>query len=235
MIDKISEPVRRDRDGFARQLLRLVAEMRERGTVGIGIGIPGRVDGARGAIWSAGYLDIAGLNLPVLCAEATGLAARVENDATMALIAEAGHRRNGEKGVIAMMTVGTGIGGAILKDGAPWHGGGFAGQLGHIVVAEDGPPCNCGRTGCVETLSSGTALGNIVAHTGLDRTLSAEDLFVRAAEGDEIAANILETCSSNTAGSVKRPSSASSSKGSSGILLHRKKDSREAIATSSSL
>lgn len=188
---KVAEPVARDRDGFLAQLVRLVDGVREPDTIGVGIGIPGRVDGVRGGIHSAGYLDIAGADLPALLARETGLAARIENDATMALVAEADARPDGTAGTLVMLTIGTGIGGAVLVDGAPWYGGGFAGQFGHIVVADDGPVCNCGRTGCVETFSSGTALGELMAAAGLPADHKVETLLAHAAAGDASADAIL--------------------------------------------
>ena len=163
--DRRIEPVERSREGFAAQLARLVAAAREPATTAVGIGIPGRV--RDGAILSAGYLDIAGLDVAALCA---GLPARIENDATMALVAEArvAGTRAGRGDLVAMLTVGTGIGGAVVVDGRPWHGGGLAGQFGHLVVAAEGPRCRCGRTGCVETLSAGPAFARIAATHGLD-------------------------------------------------------------------
>lgn len=173
------ERVERDRRGFAAQLARLVSEATGPDTVGVGIGIPGRV--RDGEVLSAGYLDIAGLDLPAVVGEATGLPARIENDATMALAAEARALPDGAAGTIAMLTVGTGIGGAVAVDGRPWRGGGLAGQFGHIVVADEGPPCNCGARGCVETLSSGTAFGWLVVERGLPPGVTVEEVLDRTA------------------------------------------------------
>jgi glucokinase len=62
---------------------------------------------------------------------------------------------------MAMLTLGTGVGGAIISDGQLRRGGfGIAGELGHIRVVRDGRPCGCGRKGCVEQYASGTALLN---------------------------------------------------------------------------
>lgn len=192
LADRRAEPVARDRAGFTAQLVRLVAALRDETTMGVGIGIPGRVDGRDQTIHSAGYLDIAGLDLPALLTAELNLPARVENDATMALVAEGDARPEGAAGIIAMATIGTGIGGAVLADGAPWYGSGFAGQFGHIVVDAGGPPCNCGRTGCVETFSSGTALGGLVAAAGLPAGTTAESLLAAAARGDRAAAALVE-------------------------------------------
>ncbi|MEM8663011.1 MAG: ROK family protein [Pseudomonadota bacterium] len=188
---KVIEPVRSDRDGFAVQVLRLIDEVRDDTVVGVGIGIPGRVDAARGTILSAGYLDIAGLELTELVRARTGLQARLENDATMALLAEVHARPNSAQGVVAIVTVGTGIGGAVVVDGAPWYGGGLAGQFGHLVVAHDGPRCNCGRRGCVETFSSGTALGRLIAAAGMPHGVRVEDLLRGAERGEDASFEVL--------------------------------------------
>ncbi|NHF72335.1 ROK family protein [Paracoccus xiamenensis] len=187
----VIEAVRHDRAGFSAQLLRLIDDLRDPGSVAVGIGIPGRVEGATQRILSAGYLDIAGLDLPRLIADHAGLPARVENDATMALIAEAALSGHGVSGLILMVTIGTGIGGAALLDGRPWHGGGIAGQFGHIVVEADGPACKCGRRGCVETLSSGTALGRLIAGEDLPPDTRAAALLARAEAGDPVASAVL--------------------------------------------
>ncbi|WP_306259632.1 ROK family protein [Pararhizobium sp. IMCC21322] len=189
--NRVSEPVRQDRDGFSAQIIRLINAARDDSSRAVGIGIPGRIDGTAQTIKSAGYLDIAGMDLPAMITRETGLPARIENDATMALLAEGYARPDGATGLIMMLTVGTGIGGAALENGAPWYGGGIAGQFGHIVVSADGPLCNCGRIGCVETLSSGTALGQLIAKAGLPDTSRAEDLHTRASAGDHAATNLL--------------------------------------------
>ena len=170
ILDQVTEPVERGREAFATQLARLVAAIGG-GSRGVGIGIPGRV--ADGRILSAGHLDIAGLDLTATVGAATGLPVHVENDTAMALLAEA----QGLPGLVLMLTVGTGIGGAAAVGGALWRGGGLAGQFGHLVVAEDGPPCRCGGRGCVETFSSGTALGALIVQAGLPPESRVETLL----------------------------------------------------------
>lgn len=187
---RASEATDRSRDGFVAQALRLIGDLRDDSTAAVGIGIPGRVDGPAQRILSAGYVDIAGLDLAFLIGAATGLRVRIENDAAAALLAEVAVRRL--DGLIAMVTIGTGIGGAVSRHGAPWYGGGFAGQFGHVVVAADGPPCKCGGKGCVETFSSGTALARLVAEAGWPAGTKVEELHGAAAAGRPGAAAILE-------------------------------------------
>ncbi len=185
--DRVIEPVSSDRDGFTAQVLRLIATVREESSRAVGIGIPGRVSGTTGAIHSAGYLDIAGLDLARVVTEETGLPCHLENDATMALVAEA----HDTSGLVAMITIGTGVGGALLQDGRPFCGSDFAGQFGHMVVASDGPLCNCGRRGCVETLCAGPALGALIAQAGFAKDTTAADILSAADSGDAAAIQII--------------------------------------------
>ncbi|KPP86330.1 MAG: glucokinase Glk [Rhodobacteraceae bacterium HLUCCA08] len=187
ILASLAEPTDPTRTGFSAQLVRMAEALRNTETTCIGVGLPGRIDGAGQRILSAGYLDIAGLDVPGLLRAATGLGARIENDATMALAAEA--RDRPATGVFCMVTIGTGIGGAIRAGGRPWHGGGCAGQFGHIAVSGDGPRCKCGRTGCVETFSSGTALARLLADWPAGTR--AEDLLDRAEAGDAAAEAVL--------------------------------------------
>ncbi len=191
ILERKIEPVQSGREAFAGQVLRLLDDMRHQADTAVGIGIPGRVRGESGEVISAGYLDIAGLDLVGLIFGETGLPVRIENDAMMALIAEMHVRPGSCEDLVMMVTVGTGIGGAALQNRRPWHGGGHAGQFGHIVVAADGPRCNCGRCGCVETLSSGTALRRLISEASLPEGTRSEDLFAAAAAGDDRAASLL--------------------------------------------
>ena len=70
ILARIVEPVRPGREGFSRQILRLIGGLRNADTRAVGIGIPGRVDGQGQKILSAGYLDIAGLDLCALMVQA---------------------------------------------------------------------------------------------------------------------------------------------------------------------
>ena len=81
----------------------------------------------------------------------------IENDANAAGWAE--YRFGAGRGSkdMVMLTLGTGVGGAVISDGAIRRGGfGIAGELGHIRVVRGGKQCGCGRTGCVEQYASGT-------------------------------------------------------------------------------
>ncbi len=127
----------------------------------LGIGVPGLLDRARGHLIASpnlpGFVD---LDMRGELARRVGLApenVHVENDANAAAVGELwlGAGR-GERDAL-MVTLGTGIGGGLILNGELYAGAGMAGEVGHIVVDPDGPPCGCGKRGCVETLASATA------------------------------------------------------------------------------
>jgi glucokinase len=137
----------------------------------------------------------------------------VDNDANMAALAEhrAGAARGSNEAVI--MTIGTGIGGGLILRGELYRGGiGAAGELGHMVIDMDGPPCqgNCPNHGCVESLASGTALAREALRlaqerpdSGLGRALAegrelAGPLVTELAhDGDATAIEVLRTIGTN--------------------------------------
>ena len=161
------------------RVLDLVEQVRGPDVAALGIGVPGQVHAATRRVLSGGYVNLSNLDFAAKVEAATGLPVTIENDATMALLGEAAH--GAAKGLpnVVMLTIGTGIGGAILDGGKVLRGSGAAGQLGHICVDPAGRPCVCGRIGCVETVSSGTAFATHLAEAGLQADTRAEDLLAR--------------------------------------------------------
>jgi glucokinase len=126
-----------------------------------GFGIACLIDDERSLAAASTHLPITGLAFAAVMAERLGLAVFVDNDANLALLAE--HRHGAARGerVALMLTLGTGVGGAILCGGEICRGAqGAAGELGHMIVAPDGPECGpgCPGHGCLEALTSGSAL-----------------------------------------------------------------------------
>ncbi len=156
--------------------------------LGIGVGTPGVIDTRSGIIRWAVNLDWQDLPLGGLLERRYGVPVNIANDSQAAALAEytfggdASRRSN-----LVAIKVGRGIGAGIVLEGALYQGDGFgAGEIGHVVVEDDGAACRCGRFGCLETVASGPA---IVAHArelGLDvRTL--DDVAAALAAGDEAA------------------------------------------------
>ncbi len=157
----------------------------------IALGFPGRVNRTDGMAVTAGYLDLKDVPLAAMLNEWTQLPACIDTDANMALYAEMRVGAAIGASEIAMLTIGTGIGGAIVSQGRLFYGGNFAGQLGHISVDRDGELCNCGRRGCIETKSSGTSLNRLLASSPLSSDLKVQDLLQMELDGDFIARELL--------------------------------------------
>lgn len=181
----------RDPAAVLDRLIGLIAEVMHPTVAAIGVGIPGRVDFARRAVLSGGYVDLSQVALAQRLELRFGVPVVIDNDASMALVAEA--RAGAGRGArhLALLTIGTGIGGGVMEDGRIVRGRATAGQLGHIPVDPAGPPCLCGGTGCVEAMSSGTALGRLIREAGLPDGTTAHDLLGQADEGNAAAAGIM--------------------------------------------
>lgn len=90
---------------------------------------------------------------------------------------------------IVCITIGTGISCGIIIGGKIHTGLGTAGELGHIIVEQEGKQCNCGKKGCMETYASGSAMNEAAKTLGLK---DAKELFVRAADGDKEALRFVQ-------------------------------------------
>jgi len=173
---------------------------------GIGIGAPGSVRLEDGLIFAAVNLGWVNFPLKEILEKESGIPVIVDNDANIAAVGEmwkgAG---NGAKDVV-MVTLGTGVGGGVIVNGDVAHGiSGSAGEIGHITVQlENGVLCNCGKTGCLETISSATGIARIaneklqnttketvLKEMSNDSPITAKDVFEAYSNGDEVAEEIV--------------------------------------------
>jgi glucokinase len=165
--------------------------MRTPASAAIGIGFPGRVQVSDGLVLTAGFLEFQDYPLGERLKQITGLPVFIDSDAYMALYAEM--KLGAATGMqnVVMFTIGTGVGGALALDGKLYYGKGIAGHLGHILVRTGGELCNCGRRGCLETTSSGTALRRLIHTYGLPPNTLLEDLFNSYESGDALGREVL--------------------------------------------
>lgn len=172
--------------------------------VTLGVGSPGSIDSAAGVVLRAGNLPFRNVPLASMLEEALELPTYLENDANCALIAEvaAGVCRGCRDALI--LTIGTGIGGAILIDGNIYHGhNNLAGELGHFVIQHGGRKCACGMKGCFEQYASATALvrqteeaiaenpGSVLAQLGA-AGVDGRTVFAAVAQSCPVAEAVLE-------------------------------------------
>jgi len=168
----------------------------------VGIGVPGIIDMKTGMVRESPNLP-GWSDYPVRDEIEKRLGAPVilENDANVAAFGEKWLGVGRQVGDMAMLTLGTGVGGGIVLDGKIWHGmTGMAGEFGHMTVDPEGQPCGCGNRGCLEQYASATAIVRMAREAiaagdapGLtkaaisDLELSAQEIYNLAIRGDEQA------------------------------------------------
>jgi glucokinase len=156
----------RSQDELLGELDGAIRELIEDGGAAIGVGLPSTIDQREGRAVSSVNIPLAGIDFRDHLTSAFGLPAAIENDANAAALAE--HRLGAGRGArhMVMLTLGTGIGGGLILDGKLYRGAvGAAGELGHMTVDLDGPPCQgtCPGRGHLEALASGTAADRLAA------------------------------------------------------------------------
>ncbi|MFP3126066.1 ROK family glucokinase [Ectobacillus funiculus] len=174
----------------------------------IGIGAPGPVNVQDGSIEVAVNLGWRNFPLQDILERETSLPVVVDNDANIAAIGEMWRGAGkGAKNLICV-TLGTGVGGGIIVNGEIVHGvNGAGGEIGHITaVPKNGALCNCGKTGCLETVASATGiarlaleeltstnkLGKLMDSYTMHQTVTSKLVFDAANEGDETAKQVID-------------------------------------------
>jgi len=128
---------------------------------GIGVSSPGPINPWTGVIVSPPNLGAQFHDIPIAATleAALGLPVYLDRDTNVAALGEQAFGAARRVEDFLYITVSTGIGGAIVSDGQLVHGpDGTAGELGHVSIELDGPPCGCGGIGHLEAISSGVAL-----------------------------------------------------------------------------
>lgn len=208
----MSTPVKEGYLGISRAIRELINQMVEetqssyQQIKGVGVGIPGPCD-QNGFVYTAVNLYWQEVPLGEALGEILELPVFIENDATIAGVAEAakGALRGAENGVL--ITIGTGIGSGFIVNGQPFSGShGLGSELGHMIVGKADYDCNCGNNGCLETFASATALIKYakklivegkqsclteVTEGDLDK-INAKLIFEAAKKGDEVAASAVD-------------------------------------------
>src|SRR5215471_1650138 len=173
--------------------------------LGVGIGVPGIIDMQTGMVRESPNLP-GWSDYPVRSEIEKRLGAPVilENDANVAAFGEKWLGAGRHVGDMAMLTLGTGVGGGLVLNGKIWHGmTGMAGEFGHMTVDPDGQLCGCGNHGCLEQYASATAIVRMARElitTGdapalaraasSDLEFNAKEIYNLAIQGDEQAKRI---------------------------------------------
>jgi glucokinase len=173
---------------------------------GIGIGLPAQVDFLKQSIEFCTNLPLAGVDMRSLVMSRTKHEVTIDNDGNLAAFGE--FRYGAAKGArdFLMITLGTGVGGGMFIDGEPYRGSrGMGGEVGHVVIDLEGPPCPCGGTGHLEAYLGRPAIAArgreaaaeykghaiVEAAGGNAADITAEAVVIAAAKGDPVAVSIL--------------------------------------------
>jgi glucokinase len=175
---------------------------------GISLAAAGAIDSQRRVITLSpnlpGWRDIP---LGSIIEQRLGIRTWLLNDANAAALGE--HHLGAGRGVdnLIYLTIGTGIGGAIIIDGKLYTGAcGSAGEMGHMTVEVNGPRCECGNVGCLETLASGRAIAREAkkrlsaggrsslteAVAGKIEDITAKEVATAAQQGDALANDVIK-------------------------------------------
>jgi glucokinase len=215
---RLREPIIRpteisDADRLIEELVAAVGELRTERTGAVGLGVPSVVDFATGRLRSSVNVPFEDLPLREILGERLGLPVFVDNDATVAALAEAS---DGQRIVIdnlVMVTVGTGVGGGLVLGGRIYRGAtGAAAEIGHTLIGLDltdgapDPRDGFPRPGSLEALAAGTELDRLArraAETEPDsalgrlaaagREVGGPDVVEAAEDGDPVAVAAIAT------------------------------------------
>ena len=186
------------KDGIVSALRSAIASQIREDTDGVAIASAGDIDTKTSVITYAtdNLPGIIGFNFAEFCKQEFALKAKAINDAHAALLGEMvyGAGKNHRNKRVAMLTLGSGVGGGYYRNGRIWadESNDF-GRFGHICLENDGRLCTCGKRGCIEMYLSGRAIHKDAGKMGID----GADIFEKYAIGAEKNVEFINTLKAN--------------------------------------
>jgi len=168
--------------------LALDLERRAGASCTIGLGTPGAISTKTGFLKNSNTVCLNGQPVKQDLEKMLAREIRIANDANCFALSEALDGAAQSEPVVFGVILGTGVGGGIVVNGRLLEGAQhIAGEWGHNVLEPDGPPCYCGKRGCVETFLSGPGLARDFTAHGGDATRDARAIATAAEQGDVLA------------------------------------------------
>lgn len=160
--------------------------------IGVGMGLPAPIDRSSGTVQSSSILPAwVGVDAAGEASARFGLPVEVENDANLGALAELVWGAGRGKSDVAYIKVSSGIGAGLISAGRIHRGiGGTAGEIGHTLVAVNGPVCRCGNRGCLETVASSRAVADLLSASRREE-ISTRRLLELSAAGDPAAQGLI--------------------------------------------
>lgn len=154
----------------------------------VGLGTPGAISTKTGFLKNSNTICLNSQPVKQDLEQLLARDIRIANDANCFALSEALDGAAQDEPVVFGVILGTGVGGGIVVNGRLLEGAQhIAGEWGHNVLEPDGPPCYCGKRGCVETFLSGPGLARDFATLGGDATLDTRAIAMTAEQGDVLA------------------------------------------------
>jgi glucokinase len=204
--EQLEEPL--EAENLIAQVARVVKGLQKAASnIGaVGIAIPGLVNRQTDRVIASNFLPATVReNLHEDAMKATGLRVELENDANAAAYGEFKIGAGRGSRDLFYITIGNGIGGAIILDGKLWTGAsGLAGEVGHITIDTEGDECICGNTGCLETVASAPNIvrranerlnrdsTSSLSKLAMNEDFTANDMAREAKEGDDFSLMMIE-------------------------------------------
>ncbi len=192
--ERRATPAAQGYDAILANVAALVRDLEARAGVPcrVGIGTPGAISTRTGLLKNSNTTCLNGKPIQPDLERLLARAIRIENDANCFALSEARDGAGRGHEVVFGVIIGTGVGGGIVvRDRLVSGRQHIAGEWGHNVLEADGPPCYCGKRGCVETFLSGPGLArDFAAHGGA--ALAATDIIALAAGDDALARAALD-------------------------------------------
>lgn len=205
VLDVIEQPTPTDPEQAIQQMTQNCKQLAKQANLpwkhiqGVGIGLPGFLDIPNGTILNLTNLNWRNIPIRDQMEELLQTRVQIDNDANVAAFGEAWCGAG--KGIddCICVTLGTGVGGGIIVRGELVYGlKGFAGEIGHIQIDSNGAKCNCGQTGCLETISSATGITRLANEaiaqgqpTALPRYPTAYEVFQAALQNDPVGRQVI--------------------------------------------
>lgn len=159
----------------------------------VGVGAAALINRSRDRVFFAPNVVWSDFPLKAALEEKLGRSVHLDNDANAAGWAEFQFGAARDASSMVMVTMGTGVGGAIVDDGRLLAGGfGAAGEVGHIIIEPGGLLCGCGNRGCLEQYASGTALMREARERLGNETLNTDELAMLLLSGDLPALSVFQ-------------------------------------------
>lgn len=200
--ERILTPVRKGAKGIVDEIIGAVDRILKRVEypvefAGLGLCIAGLISYPRGEVFYSPNLNWqVKTPLKEILASRWPVPVLVENDANAAAVGEATYGAAQGYSNVIYITISTGIGGGLYLNNRIYRGGrGFAGEVGHVKYPGYDYPCGCGKVGCLETLSSGSAIARIgkeaVDFPAGDKVTTSQ-IFGKADRGDPGARSVID-------------------------------------------